>query len=201
MNGIYTIQEGTKTLLVVEGKDEELFLGEFVKFLALKDLQVMPVGGKTKMRRDLGAVVDLPGFTDVESIGILRDADADPKAAFQSVRDVLKNLRLPVPNQPLTPAGRNPRVSVMIAPGAEEPGMLESLCLEAGAENPAMPCVDEYFKCLPTQPLNLPKARLQVFLASVDPNKRLGELAQGGYWDWNHAAFAALKAFLQQIAS
>jgi hypothetical protein len=45
------------------------------------------------------------------------------------------------------------------------------------------------------------KARIQVFLAAIEPDKRLGESVQEGHWDWAHPAFEPLITFLQHIAS
>lgn len=55
---------------------------------------------------------------------------------------------LPVPTCPLEPVGNNIRVIVMILPGADEVGALEELCLKAVDQDPAMMCVEKYFKCL-----------------------------------------------------
>jgi hypothetical protein len=84
--------------------------------------------------------------------------------------------------------------------------MLEDLCLRAVAQDPAMLCVKQYFKCLQQQGLSLPdnmsKAKVQVFLASrPKAGLRLGEAAQAGYWPWNENAFEQVRDFLQRIAS
>jgi hypothetical protein len=50
--------------------------------------------------------------------------------------------------------------------------MLEDLCLESVSEDPAMLCVDEYFRCLEERlemlPRNPSKARVRGFLASME---------------------------------
>ncbi len=79
--------------------------------------------------------------------------------------------------------------------------MLEDLCLAAVQADPATPCVDAYFTCLQTQtgklPNNLAKARAHVWLASrPEPDRRLGEAAQSGYWPWADPAFDPLRQFL-----
>ena len=193
-------------LLIVEGKDEELFFDAFIHDLGLKSIQVMPIGGKTKLRENLKALVRSSRFSKVRSIGIIRDADEDPIAAFQSVRDALRNAEIPAPERPLSPTSLSPKVTVMILPNEYESGRLETLCLKAVKDNPAMICVDEYFQCLQrrslTLPKNMDKAKIHVFLASKEePDKRLGEAAQAGYWPWEAEAFDQVKTFLRQLCS
>lgn len=75
-------------LVVVEGKDEEFFFSALLEHLGLSGVQIVPIGGKSKLRENLKALVRLPGFRQkVTHVGIVRDADDDARAAFQSLRD------------------------------------------------------------------------------------------------------------------
>lgn len=200
------IQILSPCLLVVEGREEELFFGALIKHLGLQNIQIIPLGGKGQLRQNLRALVASPGFAGVTSLGIVRDANTDPGAAFQSVCDALQNAKLPAPQRPLVPVGSKPRVIVMILPEENAPGMLENLCLKAVAQDPAMFCVEQYFQCLQQRGISLPdnesKAKVQVFLASKPKaGLRLGEAAQAGYWPWNARAFDQVKDFLQRIVS
>ena len=191
-------------LVLVEGKDDELFFDALRQHLGLGDIQFRQIGGKANLRNALRGVVSDPGFSKVIALGIVLDADDNPKATFQSVRDALQKVGLPVPTQPMTPASGYPRVSVMILPNAQNPGSLEDVCLKAVAGTPVMKCVDKFFCCLQRQglplPKSLPKAKVLAYLTSKpEPDKRLGESAQAGYWDWNHPAFDALKNFLLSL--
>lgn len=197
---------GKPKLLVVEGKDEVFFFGALLSYLVLQDIQAVDMEGKTNLRSRLDAIVKSPGFPNVSCLGVVRDADSDPIAAFQSVRDALDAVGLPVPNEPLTFIGQNPQVAVVILPEKDKTGMLEDLCLKSVEQDPAIPCVEQYFQCRPQQGVSLPhhmaKARVRVFLASrPEPDKRLGEAAQAGYWPLDSEAFTQLKRFLQQIRS
>ena len=191
-------------VLIVEGREEELFFGAFIKHLGLHNIQIIPIGGKEQLRRNLKALARSPGFAEVLSLGIVRDANADPRAAFQSVRDALQAVNLPAPDRPLIRTGRKPQVAVMIVPVGDAPGMLEDLCLGSVQSDPASLCVEQYFQCLQQRglpmPHNMPKARIQVFLASrPEAGKRPGEAAQAGYWPWNDAAFEPVEKFLQEM--
>ena len=191
-------------VLVVEGKEEELFFGALIKHLGLQGIQIMPIGGKEQLRRNLKALVLSPGFSEITSLGIVRDANADPVAAFQSVRDALRAVGLPAPEHPLVPVGDSPQVAVMILPEQGVAGMLEDLCLRSVMQDPAMYCVEQYFECLRRKRLSLPsnisKAKVQVFLASRHrAGLRLGEAAEAGYWPWDAETFQQVKTFLQLI--
>ena len=205
-------------LLVVEGKDEENFFKALLRKIDVDDFQVLPIGGKTRFHDRLKALRDTSKFQECEilSVGIVRDSDGDKQAAFDSVCSALAIAGLPVPSRPMVRVRTNhqPDVSVMIMPPeeAESGQMLEDLCLAAMVDDPgtssAMHCVDDYFKCLGEQAdishkINaLPKARIHAFLASrPDPELRLGEAAQRGYFPLDNPVFDCVKAFLTQLAS
>lgn len=193
-------------LLVVEGVDDQGVLGALLKHMGIADMQVVPTGGKTLLVDSLHGLKIVTGFASVRSMGVVRDADVDAGAAFQSVCHALSREGLPVPGAPLLPEAGPPRVTVMILPGASRPGALEDLCLEAVAGDPAFPCLGRYFECLKEVgaegPKNLSRAQMQVFLASrTEAGKRLGEAAQAGYLDqsWSSPAFDELRRFLQVV--
>ena len=135
-------------VLVVEGREEEMFFGALIKHLGLRNIQIMGIGGKANLRRNLRALTLSPRFTEVISLGVVRDANDNPGAAFQSVHDALQAVNLPVPERYLVPAGDSPQVTVMILPEEGVPGMLEDLCLKSVAQDSATLCVAQYFQCL-----------------------------------------------------
>ncbi len=191
-------------LLLVEGRDEFNFFSALINHLQLQDIEVRIYEGKSNLRRALQTLPLAPGFGNVKSVGIVRDADDDANAAFQSVCSSLSNANLPVPDSPLVLTSGRPQIAVMIMPPGTNTGMLEDLCLSALQGDPAMPCVDQYFQCLETQMENLPqnasKARLHAFLASRErPDLRLGEAALGGYLPWDSPAFESVKQFINQL--
>jgi len=197
--------EKTCVLLVEGPKDDEWFFRACARHLGLQDnIQILPIHGKTNLRDRLKAIKSAPKTVEFISLGVVRDADENPGAAFQSVRDALRDAGFSVPQHLLTPAGNRPRVTVMVLPDEHSPGMVEDLCLKAVASDGAVLCVEQYFQCLQQQGLSLPrnmsKAKVQVFLASKpEPGKRLGEAAEAGYWPWDDPAFEEVKNFLEQI--
>lgn len=177
-------------LLIGEGKEEVAFFTEFLTHLNISDVQVEQYGGKTGLTSYLRTLILRPGYLNIVSLGITRDADNSAQSAFQSVCGSLNRASLPVPNQPGEIVGDSPKVSVMILPGAQRNGMLEDLCLDAVETDPVLQCVDEYFDCVyrtsGRKPNNIAKARVHTWLASqIEPDKRLGEAAKAGYLPWD----------------
>jgi hypothetical protein len=194
-------------LLLGEGKEEVRFFNALLTDkLHITDIQVVDYGGKTRLKDYLEALAQppVPGFAGLVSLAVTRDADTDATGAFVSVCAALANASLSVPGAHGLFAGVNPRVGVWIFPDGRTLGMLEDLCMASVQTDLALPCVDEYFQCVlrraARQPNNMAKARLHVWLASqVEPDKRLGEAAEKGYWPWDASAFQSLIHFLQAL--
>ena len=175
-----------KRLLIVEGKDERGFFGALLREMDLvQDIQVMDIGGKTMLPGSLEHLVSQDGFDDVVFLGIVRDANTNPKGTFDSICGALRKANLPCPEKPMKITGEKPSIITCVLPAPDRNGELEDLCLEAVAEDPAMECVDDYFSCLKEKEAPFPKdtelskAKVRVFLASRDePDKRLGEAAR-----------------------
>ncbi len=190
-------------LLVVEGKEDEIFFRALVKHLDLTQMvQVLEIGGRSNLTRQLNLLKSSREFLDnVKSVGIVRDADEDARTAFQSVCSGLRNVGLPVPKKPLKVALGNPATAVMIVPPTTQRGMLEDVCLQSMSDDPLMACVDSFIACAKISPesTNVAKARVQVLLAAKEPELRVGEAAQKAIWNWEHPAFAPLSDFLKQL--
>lgn len=192
-------------LLIVEGIDDALFFEAFVRHMNLSALEIWPIGGKANLKRNLGVLRKLSGFAGVISLGIVRDADDNPSGAFESVCQALRESELPVPQSPGLRSAEIPVTRVMILPDSQSPGNLESLCLRAIADDPALICVDGYFECLCDLGIlsrEKDKARAHAYLASRErPDRRLGESALANYWPLDHLAFDDLKQFLLSVGN
>jgi len=193
----------TKQLLV-EGADASRFFQAFSVALALPSLQIHNFGGNNELPGFLKALALMSGFNDIASLAIIRDAETDPQAAFQSVCAALRKAGLAAPGKSSAFSSDRPQVGVFILPDASSAGMLESICLRAVATDPAFTCVETYFECLEQagvrRPVNMEKARLQAFLASRHrPGLRIGEAAAAGVWPWQDATFDALRHFLSAL--
>jgi len=196
------------SLLLVEGKwDKEVFEA-LAAHLGI-DIQVIFVGSFPEFEPVLNILPALPNFAKVNTIGLIRDADDDAKASFEYIQDALKSTGFAVPADPSTLAGSTLQVSAMIVPpNAEGTGrMLEDLCFESVADDPASKCIDAYFDCLAKEgitvaPENIAKAKFQAFIASrYDPTNPDEKIIHPEYWNWGSPVFDVVKDFLKQVAT
>ena len=192
-------------LLLVEGNDEVRLFCALAKSIGAEDVQIRAYRGKDNLRRFLRVIPQIPGYSELKAIAVARDADENGDGAAQSVRDALAAAALPVPDSPLKPADDG-RIAVryLIIPPNSESGALEDVCLASVAEDPAMACVEDYFRCVERRALDGPKAarmskaRVHAFLSSREnPSLRLGEAAERGVWRFDAPAFSPLKDILR----
>lgn len=191
-------------LLIGEGQEEVRFFGALLRHLTITDIQVEAYEGKSKLPDYLAALVLRPGFDDIRSLGVTRDADASASSTLTSVRDSLQKSGLVSPASSGTIEAGNPNVGILILPDGYSSGMLEDLCLAALHGDPVMECINEYLGCVQLQaglnPNTISKARIHAWLAAqTKPDMRLGEAAEKGYVNWNNAAFDQIKLFLSLL--
>ena len=197
------------SLLLVEGIDDARFLDAFLRSIKKPDVQIATVGGTPNFGPFLsGILTRASNFPRLKKLALVRDADTDAQAAFQSIYALLNRAGLPAPAQSWGTAQQDElAVSVAILPDGKSPGNLEDLCLrsiEGSHEGmKALKCVDGYLFC--RNPATVPKskrskARLHSYLAVADePGRRLGEAADAKVWDWNSPTLQPLAQFLRQL--
>ena len=186
-----------------EGKDDVAVVRELAGHLQL-DLRVEAYSGKNNLSLFLESLQKRPEFAQqhVQSMAILRDADAGAAAAFASVRDVLRRHRFPCPLADATFSDSALRVGVFIV-GVNGCGMIVDVCLQSVCDRPEFTCVDEYFNCIAQKSSRSrfsPKAKVRVWMASHgDFEFHVGKAAEAGYWPWESPAFDPLKNFLRGL--
>ena len=191
--------------LLVEGNDQRNFFEAFIDHLSLADIQIQNFGGVTDLRPFLSILVKRSGFRGtVQSVGIVRDAETSAQAAFQSVQSSLRNAGLPVPSRPKDRTGGSPAVTVLILPGNNRTGMLETLLNETFADTPEEACINAFFDCVETistvSITNPDKARAYAYLTTKpNPHHSVGMAAKQNYWDLDHPVFDQLRQFLTAL--
>ena len=196
-------------LLIVEGNHERDFFEAWLKHLERDDIQVMPIGGKTLLRESLRVLVKQADFKMVKSLVVVRDADDDPKGAFQSVADALVNAGLRAPRSSFCFVENvTPQTAVLILPGQSTQGALEEFLLKTVVNDPVAPKVDEFIESAvvtlskggvrkPPPPHRRGKAKVHAFLATFEhPDRDLGKAAKEGVWDFNHASLHPIEEIL-----
>ena len=189
--------------LIVEGRDQLRFSQALLRHLGITGVQIHDFGGVNQLRSFLGGFVASDGFSRVERLGVIRDAEDSAEDAFRSVQDALASVELSVPEEPGENVGGEPWVSVLILPGAGRPGMLETLLCESLADEPVNQCIDEFFQCVGEASIkNMHKARAFAFLSTrPEPRHSVGVAALRGQWDLEHAAFEPVRRFLEELAN
>ncbi len=167
-------------------------------------MQIYNFGGGSDMAGELGALVNAPGFDQiVQSIGIVRDAERNAKSTFQSVQTALRKVDLQVPAASEVRVPGNPAISVLILPGGNRTGMLETLLCESIEQDVSKDCIDAYFHCLDSKGIDVKrpdKARARVYITTKpDAHVSVGVAAKKNYWLFEHGAFAHVRKFLTDL--
>jgi hypothetical protein len=184
-------------LLLAEGMDCDYFFRHACEAYDRTDIEVLNYGGIKELKNFLALLKNLEGFDDVDTIVVVRDAEADaasPKDAFLIIDG-------------------SPRIGFIILPGFTVDnnkartylnGALEDLCLETVLTDALMPCVDAYLACVleirnPIRRIH--KAKLHAYLAATagHAGKRLSEAAKDGAFNWKHAALLPIKQIIEQM--
>ena len=193
--------------LLVEGNDQRNFFEAFISHLSITNVQIQNFGGVSQLRDFLEGLVSATGFREtVQSLGIVRDAETSAVGAFQSVQSSLSTAALPVPDSPAERTGTSPAVTVLILPGDNRQGMLETLLCESFADDPVEDCINDFFKCVESLPdvsiERSDKARAHAYLTTKpNPHFSVGVAAKNDYWDLKHSVFSTVRDFLQMIAT
>lgn len=194
-------------LIVVEGKDEKLFLEKLLDQMGLRGItDVRDVEGKDHFRTKIPALLKMTGFDEnVKSLAIIRDADDNADAAFQSIQSIMRRAECEPPavmNE--FQEGGDRKVGIFIMPGDSERGMLEDLCLRTVSDHPAMKCVDSFVSCIqgleqPPNEVHLSKVKVVAFLAAMPElaiTNAVGRGAMKGFWNLDSPELDGLKKFL-----
>ena len=196
-------------LLLVEGMDEVNLFRTLISHCFLEEprIQVIDVGGKEQFSRNLMAIrtATMAGSA-LRAVGVVRDADDDASAAFDSVCGSIRNAGYEPPTIHGEFSRGVPAVGVFIVPDGAASGAIETLCRRSRQGDDTAACVDEYLTCLEERDAmysrNADKSFAHAYLAAMrNPVARVGEGARQGVWDFVSPAFAPLSEFLRELAS
>lgn len=201
----YSISLEKEKVIVVEGRDDEMFFKKLLEKLKIIDIQVFKIGGKGEFKNKFQKVPKFPGFKNVKKIVIILDADKSYQNAKQSIKDNI-NKKFKASDEPLVFSSSNPNVAYFIMPNNKDKGMMETLCIASQKNSPAMKQVDKFIDevnsddKIKKKPKNEDKAKAQAYL-SVMPKISYG-MAYGvvkNYWNLDYSDFQKLIDFLKSI--
>lgn len=191
--------------LLVEGNDDKNFFEALSTYMGIDNcIQVQNFGGSNRLRKFLAGFVLEPKFRTVKRIGITRDADDNAQGAFTSVCDSLRNAGLPVPNRYEEFMDISLSVGVMILPGDNQNGMLETLLCKTIEACPENNCIDDFIRCVEelrgSDIDREHKARAHAYIATQsDPHVSVGVAAKKGFWNLEHNELDPVREFLTAL--
>lgn len=200
-------------LLLVEGKNDKAAFEAFIDHWGFEGIQIVEMEGIDKLYNQLELLVSTPGFKNLQTLGIVCDADNNAQDRFQSVRNTLDRLahRKQINVRPPAKAGTRgkgcPPVAVFIAPDNTDPGNLETMLNRTKEGDKIDECIDSYFDCLEQRTETSvkgalrDKARAQARIAvSSKPDRPVGRSVQAsGVWDLAHHSLGPVKNFLSLL--
>lgn len=191
-------------IMAVEGKDEVHFFTCLLNYLGKENFEIVDIGGTVQFNDKYPALIKRSGFSRVEKLAIIRDAEDSAENAFKSIKNIMLKERITPPERPGQFSSGRPNIGIFIMPGDFKKGMLEDLCLRTVKDNPALKCAEAFIECalkLNHPPKNIAKAKAQAFLA-VMPEivSSVGIGAEKDYWDFSSDELKNLKIFLNDFA-
>ena len=134
-----------KYLLLVEGNDDKHVVWQLLEHHRVPErFKVRDEGGIENTFERIIEILDVVvDGSDLETLGIIVDVNADPASRWQSLKDRLRTLGYTLPNEPdpegtiIEQEGR-PSIGIWLMPNNRMPGMLEDFVISLGAETDAL---------------------------------------------------------------
>jgi hypothetical protein len=190
--------------LVVEGYSDLLFYAEVLETVGKHEqVFIKELGGKSGLNRKLEAFVTPALLARKTVIGFVFDANGNPDATRHSLETLLSNLTGQAVVDGKWTQG-NPKIGLMIVPGAGAKGEIETLVWQSWSSNPAnagqKKCIEDYVGCMHASNVNAqsPDKGLIGSLLAVknDDDPRLGPGARAKVFDLNSPHLQSLRQFL-----
>jgi hypothetical protein len=190
-------------LILVEGADDQAVIAAMIRHETLEGFQVHNMSGKSSWGARVELIAGQPEFSvNVQSFGLVKDADTSPDAAWDSCTGVLQRCSLPVPTAAMNIATGQPSTAIMIVPSRSRQGAIEELCIDSFDESRSA-CVVGYFECLSNSGFTQTQAKgyVQAYLAGLETAPRdLKVASDRGKLDMADQAFDELRSFVRILA-
>ena len=167
-------------------------------------------GGNEELHNQLSVLKLTPGFANVESLLIMRDAERNAEGAIKQISASLGKVNLPVPEGPgvWVSQGGKLKVGYLLFPDCNniaKEGTLEDLCLSILKQSDYIKVLEEIRRFLVLLKQNCQrefshefKTRLHTYFSVTDKfvGMKIGEAAEAQAFDWNHDKVSFFKSFL-----
>ena len=198
----------SRCLLLVEGDDDKHVVEHLVRAQsAMPNFETRAKGGFDNVVAAIGPEIKSPGRI---ALGVMVDANQDPKSRWQSIRAHLANQGITAPKAPKrhgTVIDRRPRIGVWMMPDNRSPGELENFIEELIPPNDhvwQMAC--RFIDAIPERERKFPqhkrtKAQVRAWLATRTRPRHMGEAIRTGDLKVTEPIAASLAAWLQKLFS
>lgn len=192
-------------LVICEGPGDQSVIQGLCQFAGLECIRVENCGGRTNLESYLRELPKRPEFTrnEVSSLAIIIDAEVNASNSWRKIANAVHQSFQVSLEREGGFTGSPLRIGGFVVSAGDGTGMIEDLCLQAVANQPGFPCLDEYFRCLAekTGKATYPaKAKFRAWMASQsDFDLRVGKAADKGYLPWDSPAFGPLREFLAEL--
>lgn len=202
-----------KTLVLCEGKDDELVMQALANHAGLgDDLVIKEYGGNSKLRKYLRTMKAKGEFSSGQYTRILITCDADQnyQAAVQSLKDAIQNVFAVNVEAPMEWAhlSSGAQITSWIIPGADQTGMIETLCLNASRANDSalFACLDPFMACLESNWGQKPHEKIRFGIWTIIAQRQKAKqrlsmeraIANIDFY-WDDPAYESLRELFQQI--
>ncbi len=202
------------TLVLCEGKDDRLVMERLAQHCGLDaHLKFESYDGESNLRAFLANLKVSPEFARGEYAKILvtRDADSDYDAAWKSIQGSMQKVFAQTVTQPgewieLESGGK---MAAWVIPGADQTGMIETLCLNAARSNDPVifACLDPFVACLEANWGQKPheKVRFGLWTIIAQGQKAKHRLSMERAianidFNWDDSAYDSLKQLFRDIS-
>jgi hypothetical protein len=187
-------------VILIEGKTDKIFFEELIKFIGREsDIQVVDMKGKDRLK----SLIKFPDFSLVKILVVVQDADNDPKRAFQSIRDTLKNSGFSIPSKPYEVSDGSLKTAIIILPDENEKGDLESLIVEHLKNRLEFRCVDGFVNCVKNFNFDLKKlskTKLYAYISiTSEPDANFDTFIKKKIIDFTNERFKKLIDFIKSL--
>jgi len=214
-------------LIFCEGRDEEYFFRAFQSWCKkenpdVEGIQFWDCGGIANIRNEVRAVIGIDGFEHIRAVGIIRDAEKDADAAVDSIRSILKEFFVAVPedcfcvqescmkDQAVTKDAL--KIGFAVLPGLigkdkeDRTGTLEDLCYEIFHLDKLDKTDGQIFlekvekkKGSPFQRKHKNLLHIQFSVTDAFVGKKIGEAAKCDAFDFQHDAMLPFGGFFREL--
>ena len=199
--------ENFDRVLIVEGHDDRIFYAEVLEAVGKHGQVFIHVLGGNKNLKQTAEVLLTPTLLERKvAIAFVLDADETPKETRQSLQELLSHLTSQGVVDGKWTQG-NPRIGLMIVPGADARGEIETLVWQSWGSDRSnaaqKQCVEDYVACMRVNNAmakSPDKALVGALLAvKNDEDPRLGPGARAKVFDLNSPHLQPLRQFLSHF--